>query len=106
GTFGFVGTLSTHLFTFLCMGVVIPGMLIRISQGHTGRPIVFSVTDRVAISLMIIGAFSRLVLTQVYPEQYVLWIMIAGIGWASCFALIGIRLTPFLFQARIDGKTH
>lgn len=106
GVMEFVGSLSAHVFTFLCMGVVIPGMLIRISQGHTGRAIAFSFSDRVAISLMLMGAFSRLVLTQVFPEQYLFWIAASGVGWALCFALIGVRLTPFLFQARVDGKVH
>lgn len=106
GMWPMVGSLSTHVFTFLCMGVVIPGMLIRISQGHTGRPIVFSISDRVALSLMIAGAFSRLVLTQLLSEQYFFWIATAAIAWSLCFAIIGIRITPFLFQARIDGKIH
>jgi uncharacterized protein involved in response to NO len=100
------GTLSTHVFTFLTMGVIIPGMLIRISHGHTGRKIVFTLSDRVAFLFMGIGACARLLLTQIFPEQYALWIASAGALWALCFATIGLRIAPFLWQARVDGKTH
>src|SRR5690606_9675486 len=32
-----IGTLPVHVFTFLCMGLIIPSMIVRIAQGHTGR---------------------------------------------------------------------
>src|SRR5690606_30003915 len=35
------GAFSIHVFTLLCMGMVIPGMIVRISQGHTGRKLQF-----------------------------------------------------------------
>lgn len=101
-----VGTLSTHVFTFLCMGTIIPGMLLRISQGHTGRKLLFTVTDRIGFAVMGAAAFSRLVLTQIWPTHYALWISIAGAGWALCFLLIGLRVAPFLWQPRVDGKVH
>ena len=104
--FGFIGSLSVHVFTFLCMGVVIPGMMIRISQGHTGRPIQFTISDRIAISLILIASAFRLFATQVWPQSYSTWIGIAGVLWSACFVIIGLRITPFLFVPRIDGKVH
>ncbi|MGE4109050.1 MAG: NnrS family protein [Bacteriovoracia bacterium] len=101
-----IGTLSIHVFTFLCMGIIIPGMLIRISQGHTGRAIAFIGTDRVALALMFAASLARLVLTQFFPQHYSLWIAIAAVGWALCFALLSFRLIPFLFLPRVDGKIH
>lgn len=101
-----VGQLSTHVFAFLCMGMVIPAMLIRITQGHTGRKPVFTRSDRVALSLMGAAAASRLVATQLWPAQYVTWIALSALGWSACFALVGARLLPFLFQPRIDGREH
>lgn len=101
-----LGTLSVHAFTFLCMGLVIPPMLIRICQGHTGRPLVFTTSDRFAIWSMAFASFFRLVATQVWPDFYRTWIGLAGLGWALCFAVIGWRLTPYLWQARVDGKVH
>lgn len=106
GLFVGVGTISIHVFTFLCMGVVIPGMLIRISQGHTGRKLLFTFSDRLAISSIFVASFFRLIMTQVLPEFYQTWILLSGLGWMVCFLLIAIRVTPFLFKERIDGKEH
>ena len=101
-----IGTLSTHIFTFLCMGIIIPSMMIRICQGHTGRKILFTTSDRIALTCMGIGAFFRLIATQVWPDFYPTWIGLSAIGWSACFILIGARLLPFLWQPRVDGRTH
>jgi uncharacterized protein involved in response to NO len=101
-----LGTIPTHVFTFLCMGVVISGMLIRISQGHTGRPISFTVSDRFAIGMMVVASFFRLIAPIFWPQMYVIWIGLSALGWFLCFVFIGVRLTPFLINERVDGKVH
>ena len=101
-----VGALSLHVFTFFSMGMIIPSMMIRISQGHTGRKPIFLGRDRVALALMAFGGLSRVVFTQIWPEYYVTWVALSGFGWSVCFAILGVRLMPFLFQPRIDGKEH
>lgn len=106
GVFNPIGSITTHVFSFLCMGIVIPAMIIRISQGHTGRKLVFAFSDRIAIAAMLIAALFRLIATQIWPQHYATWITVAAIGWASCFALLAWRLIPFLVQPRIDGREH
>lgn len=101
-----LGALATHVFTFVCMGIIIPGMLVRICQGHTGRPLRFAPSDRVAIGAMAVASFFRLGATQLWPERYAAWITVAGAGWAVCFTLLGVRLAPFLFAPRVDGREH
>lgn len=101
-----IGALNLHIFTFLCMGVVIPSMLIRICQGHTGRKPEFKMNDKVAVSAMILASFFRLVLTQTNPDKYIYWIGTASVLWTACFMLIGVRLIPYCFKPRIDGKEH
>jgi uncharacterized protein involved in response to NO len=101
-----VGTLATHAFTFLCMGVVIPAMLLRICQGHTGRKILFTSAYELALGLMAVASFFRLVATQLWPATYTTWIMAAGLGWALCFVVIGARVGPFVFAPRVDGRVH
>ncbi len=101
-----VGSLAVHAFTFLCMGLVIPSMLIRISQGHTGRKVVFTRSDRLGLLAMAAGAFFRLVATQLWPSSYVTWIALSAAGWCACFVLIGLRIAPLLFEARVDGRVH
>jgi uncharacterized protein involved in response to NO len=99
-------SISLHIFTFLCMGLVIPSMFVRIAQGHTGRKPEFKAIDRLAISLVALAAVARLVLPLFVPAYYVWWIAVASVLWSSCFVLLGFRLIPFLFRPRIDGKVH
>lgn len=106
GWFVGVGSLSTHAFTFLTMGLIIPSMLIRICQGHTGRKLLFTTSDRVGFGAMGAGAFFRLVATQLWPAHYALWIALAATGWAVCFAVIGARVMPFIWKPRVDGRVH
>ena len=101
-----LGAVATHTFAFLCMGVIVAAMMIRISQGHTGRALVFTGTDRAGLAVLGLAAFFRLVAPQLWPAHYLAWITLAGLGWASCFAVLGARLVPYLWRARIDGKEH
>lgn len=106
GTWKAIGTISLHVFTFICMGLIIPSMIIRIAQGHTGRKPLFFTSDKIALWLMGAGAFSRLVLSQVWPAHYSLWISVAAVGWSACFLIVALRVAPFMWHARIDGKVH
>jgi len=106
GIFQGAGMLSTHVFTFLCMGLIIPSMFVRICQGHTGRKPQFLTQDKWAISIMGAGAFFRLITTQIWPEHYALWVTFAALAWLICFSVMGFRLIPYLFTSRIDGKEH
>lgn len=101
-----VGTVATHAFTLLTMGVIIPGMLIRICQGHTGRKLLFTGSDRIALACMGAAAFLRLVAPQFWPGAYNTWIALSATGWSLCFAIVGLRVGPFLLQPRVDGKEH
>lgn len=100
------GTIALHIFTLLCLGIVIPSMLVRISQGHTGRKPQFFISDKISISFIFISGLVRLLLPLILPAEYSTWIMTAGFLWAAAFLILGIRLVPFLFQVRIDGKVH
>lgn len=106
GVFVGIGSQAVHTFTFLTMGIVIPGMLIRICQGHTGRKLLFTASDRVAIGMMGAAAFFRLVATQLWPARYALWIALAAAGWSLCFLVIGVRVVPFIWKPRVDGRVH
>ncbi len=101
-----LGALATHIFTFLCMGVIIPSMMLRIGQGHTGRKIVFTAGDRGAIGAIGLGALFRLAATQLWPAHYTTWIALAAASWTLCFGWTFARLAPLLLRARVDGKEH
>lgn len=106
GRFVGIGSVAVHTFTFMVMGIIIPPMLMRICQGHTGRDLVFTRSDRVAMGAMGLAGFFRLFATQLWPAHYVAWIALAASGWTICFTLVGVRLVPFLLQARVDGEEH
>lgn len=100
------GAFTLHIFTFLCMGFVGASMMTRIAQGHTGRKPQFNLFHKTALSLLLLATFLRLIMTLLIPENYLLWIQAAGVFWALGFLILLIRLTPFLWSSRIDGKEH
>lgn len=104
--FVWIGTVSVHVFTFGAMGCVIPAMLIRISKGHTGRKVVFDGIDRACLYVMLLALVLRVVMPQIQPAIYLLWIQLSAACWAICFGTLAWRYIPHLLQARIDGKIH
>ncbi len=101
-----VGSVSTHLFTFGVMGLIIPAMILRISRGHTGRKVAFDVVDRGVLWIMIVGLLLRVVVPQLAPDSYLLWVQLASACWFATFAVLAWRVMPMLFRPRIDGKEH
>jgi len=101
-----LGSLTTHVFTFGAMGLIIPAMLIRIAKGHTGRQVQFDRLDRSVLWIMIAGFFIRIILPQIDPTDYPRWIGLAATCWFACFALLGWRYIPYLLRPRVDGKEH
>jgi uncharacterized protein involved in response to NO len=101
-----VGSLSVHLFTVGAMGCVIPAMIIRIAQGHTGRKVVFAGGDRLVLTIMLATLFFRIGLPQLFPAGYLGWIYLSAGTWALAYGLLAWRITPLLLQARIDGREH
>lgn len=106
GSFTWIGSASTHVFTFGAMGLIIPAMLIRISKGHTGRPIVFDTLDKTALRLMMLAFVARIVAPQIAPAAYLYWVALAAACWFFSFALLAWRYIPYLMQERVDGKEH
>lgn len=106
GNTGWVGTVSVHLFTFGAIGLVIPAMIVRIANGHTGRKVVFTRYDKAVLWIMILALGLRLVGPQLAPGAYLRWLDLAATCWLLAFGMLGWRTIPRLFQARIDGKEH
>jgi uncharacterized protein involved in response to NO len=101
-----IGTLPVHIFTFGVMGLIIPAMIIRIANGHTGRKVVFDRLDKLMLQIMIAGFLLRVVAPQFAPEAYTAWIHAAATCWFMCFGLLAWRYIPRLMQPRVDGKEH
>ncbi len=101
-----VGTVSVHVFTLGAMGLVLPAMIIRISQGMTGREIVFSAADKFALWLLIGGLCARVILPQLYPAGYVMTLHLSATAWLVGFGTLLWRFAPMLLAPRIDGREH
>ena len=101
-----VGSVSVHVFTFGVMGLIIPAMLTRICNGHTGRKVVFGRLDKGVLWIMMAGFVVRIVMPQFMPGLYMRWIDIAAFCWFAGFALLAWRYIPFLLAPRVDGKQH
>jgi uncharacterized protein involved in response to NO len=101
-----VGSVSVHVFTFGVMGLIVPAMLIRISNGHTGRKVAFDTYDKTVLRIMIFGFVVRVIAPQLYPEGYLHCIALASACWFACFAMLAWRYIPYLVKARVDGKEH
>ena len=99
-------SLSMHVFTFGAMGLIIPAMLIRITRGHTGRPVVFDTRDKRVLWGMMAAFVFRLIAPLFDPADYTRWILLAALCWLASFTLLAWRYLPFLFQARVDGKEY
>jgi uncharacterized protein involved in response to NO len=101
-----VGAFSMHVFGLGVMGLIIPAMLIRISKGHTGRKVVFESIDKRVLWIMIAAFVLRVIVPQLYPAGYAVWLILAASGWLAAFGILAWRLIPFLLHARVDGKEH
>jgi uncharacterized protein involved in response to NO len=101
-----IGTLPVHIFTFGVMGLIIPAMIIRIANGHTGRKVVFDAQDKAVLWVMIAAFALRVVVPQVLPGAYAGLIHAAAGCWFIGFSLLAWRYIPRLLQPRVDGKEH
>ena len=88
------------------MGVIAPAMIIRISNGHTGRPVIFKGWDKLSLYLMLMALIFRVVVPFFRPEAYIVALYVAATCWLLAFLIIGCRYIPFLLQPRIDGRLH
>ena len=103
---GWVGSVSVHLFTFGVMGLIIPAMLIRIANGHTGRPVKFDAIDKTVLRIAMLALVFRIIVPQLFPAGYAIWIALAAGCWCLVFSILGWRYIPYLLRPRVDGKEH
>lgn len=106
GSNGWVGTVSVHVFTFGAMGLIIPAMIVRIANGHTGRKVIFGRSDKAVLWIMLLAFALRLIGPQLAPALYLRWLDMAATCWLLAFGLLAWRYIPFFLQPRLDGREH
>jgi uncharacterized protein involved in response to NO len=81
-------------------------MIVRITNGHTGRKVVFGRPEKAVLWIMMLAFALRLVGPQLVPSAYLRWLDLAAAGWLAGFGLLAWRIFPLVFRPRIDGREH
>ncbi|MDH3692196.1 MAG: NnrS family protein [Gammaproteobacteria bacterium] len=95
---------AKHAFTAGAIGVMIMGMMCRVTLGHTGRPMRASAGTISAFVLVNLSAVIRVVFPVFAPSGYVLWLKLSGAAWAGAFLIYLIVHGPMLLKPRADGR--
>jgi uncharacterized protein involved in response to NO len=95
---------STHAFTSGAIGIMIYGMITRVSLGHTGRKI--HATPIIILGYVFIFASSviRVFGPLAFPAHNLSFIETSGWLWFGAFTIFTIVYAPILCKPREDGK--
>lgn len=102
--FGFMPSLSTHAFTAGAMGILIYGMVTRVSLGHSGRPIHASRPIVAGYVLLNVATFVRVFAPVLSPAHYELSLLLAAGLWVLAFAILVVVYGPVFWSMRADGR--
>ena len=83
-------------------GSLLVAMVTRVTQGHSGRPLVFGGVATFAFVVIQATAVIR-VMAELAPDQY-LWHAVAALGWLLAFAPWVLRSLKIYTAPRIDGR--
>lgn len=97
-------TMATHALTVGAIGTLTLGMMVRVSLGHSGRPLVASRKAAWSFTLITLSALVRVGAPLLAPGAYRPSLMLAGTLWTVAFALYLVDLAPALMAPRPDGK--
>ncbi|PKL77130.1 MAG: NnrS family protein [Candidatus Melainabacteria bacterium HGW-Melainabacteria-1] len=98
-------SLATHAFTVGAIGVMMHGMITRVSLGHTGRELKASGLMVTGYGLINLAALLRVAVPWLLPSFYMPAMIWAGLLWALAFGLYVWECAPYLLGPRPDGKT-
>lgn len=96
---------ATHAFSAGAMGVMMHGMMTRVSLGHTGRPLQASALMSAGYLALNLAALLRVFVPWLLPQAYLPALVTAGLLWTLAFALYVWECAPYLLQPRPDGKS-
>lgn len=99
-----IGKGSLHSLSYGCMGLMIYGIIHRVTLGHTGRVIHANVGAVFGYVLLTLGATVRVFGPLLYPSAYLEWLKISGTLWVIAFLILSFIIVPKLLSPRVDGK--
>jgi len=97
-----LGRAPAHALFIGFFGSLLVAMVTRVTQGHSGRPLVLGNTAAFAFVVVQGVAITR-VLAEVLPDT-VAWHAVAGIGWIVAFLPWVLRSGRIYLSPRIDGQ--
>lgn len=95
---------ALHAFTVGGLGVIVYGMISRVSLGHTGRRLHPSLWMVVGYYLMNLSAAIRVFGPILAPAQYFPAVGASGVLWSASFVLYIVVYAPMLLAPRVDGR--
>jgi len=96
--------LFRHAFTAGTIGVIILGMISRITLGHTGRPLRlprFIVTAFLLVNLCVVF---RVIVPWMAPSHYLICLQLSAGAWIAAYGIYLIQYGPMLCRPRADGR--
>lgn len=96
--------LGIHAHAVGAVGVMILGMMARVSLGHTGRAIRAGPAIGAGFILVNLAAVLRVVVAGLAPEIYLAAVYGAAAAWTLAFGLFVMNMAPFLTKPRVDGR--
>ena len=106
GWFDDFGKAGLHSLAYGCLGIMILGIIHRVSLGHTGRPIEAGRLALTAYAMIFLGSFLRVSGPLFMPVHYSWWMKSSGVLWSAAFFMVGIKMIPMLIGPRADGKKY
>ncbi|MBR9856569.1 MAG: NnrS family protein [Gammaproteobacteria bacterium] len=101
---GISTSLATHWLTTGAIGMVIFGMIARVSLGHSGRPLAIGRPIVVAFVLLILAALLRSLLPLLAPGMTSAAYHASALVWVLAFGVFSWVYWPILTRPRIDGR--
>lgn len=98
--------LPIHAFAVGGIGIITISMMARVTLGHTGRN-VHEAPPVMALLLvcMVLTTIVRVFFPLIDPQQYQLWITVAGTLWIISFSLFSLVFIPMLSGPGVDTET-
>lgn len=97
-----LGRAPAHALFVGFFGSLLVAMVTRVTQGHSGRPLVLGKVAALAFALVQLVAVVRIA-AEILPDALA-WQAIAGIGWLIAFLPWVLRSTWIYWTPRVDGK--
>ncbi|HKS54834.1 MAG TPA: NnrS family protein [Steroidobacteraceae bacterium] len=97
-----LGRAPAHALFIGFFGSLLVAMVTRVTQGHSGRPLVLGATAGFAFVIVQVVAMTR-VLAELLPDSLA-WQAIAGLGWILAFVPWVLRSGKIYLSARADGR--